>query len=884
MMLLNTRPSRRHMTVERTAKPSFDALKKRLLEQRDVSGDFQVLTAPGPAHEQCYVAAMGDDRFTYVGMMALDTAIGRGTRMTNQTLDNFELVFNPRNDDVGFHQFYVAGKEVKLNRGVDNDASYPHRDRENFDRVQVMTHLPYPENHSSKGMPLKLHAYEQYLESFSATLITKLQCHWTLMKFATKDLFLDGVSCGFNAVRDRPYLMEFSSWNFCSGNGSQDARSLGRLYARKPAAVTLDRAELRGRTLELHGSMVAGRATVMLALVDPLGESHALRIKRGKGKAGVTHWSASISLPKHTGRYRLVPIAGGKPIEPSYISIDVPDARRNATFEMGVTYDPPMSIIANYYTPQRLDREMRMWRDLGLSRVQWLEYFNWSDWPSFWSLASREWHASAEKTFKACGNLLAAATKAAHANDLKLFGCLKVFDIGFNCFFTPPDGESTVMELENKHVSVIREIAANQQLTMQTDPAWVRQPNPPVCSLRLYSVESLPHIKPSQVKLLVSKDNKKFTPYRGKMSVKQSTIKRPHQRWTPAGALPDKGTATNHMLELTGLSITQPYVIVQINEPHARFVHRGYMVAEATGDDGNPSPLTMATNGNAEAGLFFWKGWGGWNNHNERILETQKWDGSNVGMVFREAPSMPAALEPTYETTRDLWLGMCHRMLDAGVDGIDVRTYCHHLGYSSFLRYAFAEPVRETFHAMYGRSPRLDAEDYERIRNIRGECFTQFIRDLSEMPRGRGKSLIVQLESGIDVPNHLDVRMHLPLQWRTWIEEGLVDELHLKWFTAESTFVHEEVMPLANRHGIPVHLISRCLHTGLDVRAAEMAERLIGTAADAGFAGYSFYEQANLMSLNPLGYPMLQSPVEPFLAKARQVLGRALGTGAGSRV
>ena len=190
----------------------------------------------------------------------------------------------------------------------------------------------------------------------------------------------------------------------------------------------------------------------------------------------------------------------------------------------------------------------------------------------------------------------------------------------------------------------------------------------------------------------------------------------------------------------------------------------------------------------------------------------------------------------------------------------------------SYLQYAFAAPVRDTFQSLYGRPPRLCQEDYERIRRIRGDFYTEFLRDAKRLVSEHGKKLIVELESGMEVPPSLDCRMQRPMDWRTWLKEGIPDEIRLKWWTMESTFVHEQVLPLARQRCIPVHIISRCLHTGLDIRAREMAELVIGGACAAGFSGYSFYEQQNLMDLSPEGRSTLKGPVRAYFARAREAL------------
>lgn len=64
-----------------------------------------------------------------------------------------------------------------------------------------------------------------------------------------------------------------------------------------------------------------------------------------------------------------------------------------------------------------------------------------------------------------------------------------------------------------------------------------------------------------------------------------------------------------------------------------------------------------------------------------------------------------------------------------GIPGVNPRMLCHHNGCSEWLRYAFAVPVRAEFRRRYQREVERVEEDYEKVRRIRGECFTGFLRE-----------------------------------------------------------------------------------------------------------------------------------------------------------
>lgn len=859
-MELTTRESNRWCVVEYDERPSAAKLRKQILREQNAVSGFSILTAPAPAYDDTVFRVCGNEKEFLVAVCLLDSVHPSQSGESGPD-DTVEVLFDPLNDRIGYEQFLFDPSARQVASGTN-----PHRDPEHVGKVQVISHRPYPEAHSSAYPGLKVKRHEWRDEQFSAYFIAPLRCRWLFAWFSTKQVFRNGPVCGFNICRSRPYLAEFSSWNYCGGNGAQDATGFGRLYCfRPPAHVTQVSARLKGKTLSIEGEIQGASDGLHMELVTPRGERRRLRLS----VSGST-WKSEARLGVvECGRYRLCTSSVGGPVEPAYISVDAPSRSRAKDFCLSVTYDPPMSVIANYYTPDRLARDMEIWADLGIRRIHWIEY---GESPSFWNFQRPGWAENYARTVRECGDFLGSAVRAAHRHNLELIADLKTFDLGFNCFFVDGDGVSTVEDLEKRHVCVIPEIAAHQEWTMQANPAWQRESSLPVTRLRLFSETPIPELSRPDIRLLTSEDNVRYRPYRKSFDLQQGTLRRPHLRWTPAGNVREKGGRKNWYVEFSGLELDRPYLAIQLGRDPLQICHQGYMLAEVWDASGEPVPLTLATNGNSKEGFYFWKGWSGWTNQSEAILQERQWDGRALGIVLREMPDMPTMLEPAYEGARKIWLGRIGKILRRGADGVDIRTYCHHNGPMSYLKYAFAQPVRETFQGLYGREPKAVPEDYERVRRIRGDCYTEFIRAAKRLVSQSNKKLVVELESGIEVPPTLDCRMQLPMDWRAWIREGLIDEIRLKWWTAESAFVHEEVLPLARKHDIPVHLISRCLHEGFTPRAIELAERVIGGACAAGFSGYSFYEHQNLMDMNSAGRSTLKGPVRAYFERARELL------------
>jgi hypothetical protein len=552
-------------------------------------------------------------------------------------------------------------------------------------------------------------------------------------------------------------------------------------------------------------------------------------------------------------------------------------------FRISVTYDIPDNLgMTNGYTPQRLDREMALWKSYGVERIYWIEYGPLSQWPSlftpeFYGVTGAKRDALIRNmaiTTRTCDDTLHWAVKSAKRHGMEIYAVYKPFDLGFNFSTTADDGFSCVKEIEDRFVVAHPDVAANQASTMSAHPDWLRTPTFPITRLCLWSQNPIEAFDASRLILWTSKDNRRFTRHKAGFKVKVSTKKRPHARWTPAGKVAEPGSCKNGCIEISGLNINAPFLAIEIAGKRFSLSHRMFAFAEAWGKGGDPAPIELSSQGNREKGYMFNKTWLGWANHTEPILDNYTWVGPEMCLRFGDAPTITTLLEPTYEASRQVWLSHVERILESGVDGIDIRTIGHHSGTESYLKFAFAQPVREEFRRRIGRDVQPIEEDYQVIRRIRGDAYTQFLIQAGALARGRGQKLAAHIEWGTEVPSTLSIRlqMQIDLQWKRWISEGVVDEVSLHGWGASNRHVLANILPLAQRHQVGVHVISTNLAGGMDLRAMELAPRLVKEARDAGFSGYSFYETDSLMRMNSQDYPMPVGLFDQALIAARAAL------------
>jgi len=448
-------------------------------------------------------------------------------------------------------------------------------------------------------------------------------------------------------------------------------------------------------------------------------------------------------------------------------------------------------------------------------------------------------------TERNCGDLLPLAASIAKRKGLDFVGVHKPFDIAMDSSFwyrkrMARQPGNTVTGLERRPIWTPAMVVANQDSTMQLHPEWHALGCGTVTRLRLYSTGRVDAIRKGDIRLWCSKDNRRYSAYGGPMTVRTGKGRRPHLRWSPAGALAEEEKQTNSYIELSGLKLDRPFLAIEIRKD-VKLTHRPYALVEAWDAAGSAAPVTLATDGGMEDGFMFFQEWMSWANKSTRMLTDFTWGRGVHGLTFQRHPNLPTLLEPSCEAARAIWLWHVQRVLDTQADGISIRTLCHHNNIMDYMMYAFAEPVRETFRELYKRDVTPSWEDCVRVRRIRGDFYTDMFRDAKRLASKAGKKFVAHLEAGIDVPPECNLRMQFHENWREWINEGIVDELILKWWFSQSTFIHEQVLPLAKAKGIPVHICGRNSSLRNTVRAIERAESLVRDSMAAGFAGFAFY-------------------------------------------
>jgi len=824
-------PSARWCVAE-SRKVSLATAAREVARREGTQENFSIINTHIPAFRQTAFKA-----YQWGNDLLIAAALGKC-----EPGEGLEIFFDPYHDHAGYIQFVF-------------DAS----------GAQTFTHLPYVEAHSSAFQLIELKEHRWETDATVNVVGVKEPGNWLFARFALDDIFRAGACCGFNMARFLTSLNEPGAWNSSVGTLFQDATGFGYLYREFPREVTLTEARLDGDRLRVGGGLPYGAGMIMV-LADPHDERVEIPLT-----VGDDCWEGEIRLPApRAGRYRLYPALADGITAPDFFHFDLTPADTKA-FSICMTYDFPDDARANYFTPARLEAQLDQLADTGVSRVYWIDYPPYRDYPSFWRSVSDEQHVA--ESYRRCGDVLTKAAKISHAKGLEFIGVYKPFDIGGfhiagQAMTDNPVKDGLMLDVDNHVLCTMPEIAAHPEWSMAANPIWAQTAEFPITRLRIYSNTPITPAEAENFTLWVSEDNHDYAPYDGPVDFKQGQTRLPHYRWTPAGKKREPGDRKQWYLEFSGLKLDAPFLAIRTNlDPNC--VNQRFLFAEALSGNGHDAPVLL-TLGSLERGFTFNHKWS-WENYTEDVVDAFAWRGGALGLAFTERPSLPALLEPACRPAHKVWLRQVERILRAGVDGIDIRTLCQHHTCLSWLVYAFAGPVREEFRRRYGREVQATQQDYIAIRQLRGECYTEFIRQASALTRRHGKKFAVHLEPGIEVPVEHNIRMQLVIEWQKWLEEGLLDEITLKYWTAQSTFVHEEILPRAKRANVPVYICDRNFSLTTP-RAAELAEALIMDAFHAGFAGMNWYETNSYYMLNAEGHSVPFGNSDYAIKRASHIL------------
>ncbi len=527
-------------------------------------------------------------------------------------------------------------------------------------------------------------------------------------------------------------------------------------------------------------------------------------------------------------------------------------------FHLEVLVDFVDDALVTEFTPDHIDQMMATLKSLGVTRVSWAYYGDGHGGFFMPSGLDKRWQNLAN-TYQNLGNPLRVATEAAHRHGLELYAYYKPYETG--PAIALPEGTP-----EARAFGRIRQqgawltwfdpfVVENPDLRIKRLPGLPNATDNavPICALKLVKQDDSPtRITAEHLQIWASDDNYQYKPLEVDFTVSEAVEPSPKEVRDRDGKLLTKTGDPVRTLTLSGFALTNKYVLVttDFTEGPADFENAGTDILTALDSEGSEIPGVFYNGAMIYMrdkidfrnwGLLFDCGYG----RGMTQLDLPNTSGKQGVVAFARGRNeyLPGALCETEPAVRAYWLDCIQEMLDAGVDGVDLRVENHgtHTDYPE--EYGGNEVILKACEARGGVTP-------ENIAAVRGEAYTAFLRDAKGLLGKHNRPLRVNLNfdwfrSDPPANRKLAYPMNMDFPWREWIDAGLMDAAILRFYRLPFDAIFDDAVALemtakCNAAGIPI-TVNRYLKP-------TMPEEFERVRDDGRFAGYVLYEAASFIT------------------------------------
>ena len=520
--------------------------------------------------------------------------------------------------------------------------------------------------------------------------------------------------------------------------------------------------------------------------------------------------------------------------------------------------------IAAEITPAHVDDMMRVLKEAGVERVSWAYYGDGHDGYFIPAGLNPNWD-NYEKTLRALGNPLRVAVEAAHRYGIELYAYFKPYETGpaFSLPEGSPDARAfgRIRQQGGRLTWLDRFVVDHPELRIRHRPdASIEDlAHVPICALKLVKGDGAPtRVGREHLQIWSSQHNYRYQPCAVDFQVHETVEPSPEEVRDVNGDLVTKQGDAVRTLTLSGFQLTDPYIMVttDFTDGPADFQNTGTELLVALDAEGREIPGVFATGGAIwerdrvdfrDWGLIFDTGRGRSVVH----LDEPNVSGRKGLIAFTRGRNeyLPGALCETEPGVQAYWLSCLQEILETGVDGVDFRVENHgtHTDYTE--EYGFNDVVLDA-------CARRGQADVATIAQVRGEAYTQFLRDAKRMITACGKRVRINLNIDWFRPDPPPARRlaypaNIHYDWKGWVEEGLLDEgiLRLYQLPFDAVFddaVSVEMIACCQKQGIPL-TINRYINS-------DYAEEFVRVRRDGRFSGFILYETAGFLKFEAGGH------------------------------
>ena len=240
---------------------------------------------------------------------------------------------------------------------------------------------------------------------------------------------------------------------------------------------------------------------------------------------------------------------------------------------------------------------------------------------------------------------------------------------------------------------------------------------------------------------------------------------------------------------MSDLNLRAKYLLVttDFRDGAGDFTNSGTALLTALDEQGQEIPGVFATGGTVwlanmvdfrNGGLMFDHGFGA----EPVTLDAPNASGRKGFIAFTAGRNkyLPGALCETEPKVQEFWLSCLDEMIAAGVDGVDFREENHSTHTDFPDEYGFNPVVLQRCRGLEGS---LEAN----VARVRGEAYTDFLRKCKQRLSACGKRMRYNLQLDYFRPDPPACRLlaypaNLRFDWRQWLEEGLMDEVNIRFY------------------------------------------------------------------------------------------------------
>ncbi|NQU12261.1 hypothetical protein HQ590_15810 [bacterium] len=561
--------------------------------------------------------------------------------------------------------------------------------------------------------------------------------------------------------------------------------------------------------------------------------------------------------------------------------------RTRSDFSLEVCVDFLDDLLYAPYDAGMFDRLFAEFARWGVQRCHWIHYGTKQQ-----GLCDHM-IGSSENYLKTCGNvgeILPTAVRAAQAHGIQLYGLFKPFEMGVyysDGEGTPDDQHRTRQRHLGGGLSMLPHFCVDHpELMMARKPGAFGPAAKQQVYRRIDLVKSddrpgAPSVQ--DLRLYVSEDNNTYRLYQGPLEREERVEEYPVWEPTASGGRPTGQTRRARVLRLKNLDLRRRYVALYVEGREGRFSNSLINLIHVFGERGEERRLTYGVlrrttqmtpdvNGGLlaqetdfrDVGVEFDVSWGGLpsavtaGDYLGRIRALDSGEGFLAFAAGKERSPIGRP-SPSFPAVREYWLGWVRDILDAGADGVElrIRNHSYHLAWAEF---GFEPPVRDEFLRRYGVDL-WQTDDFDRVawRKLRGEGYTEFVRQARQLCTSRQKPLGLHVSPTLEMDPVAGAAMEIHWDWRTWLTEGLADSVTLKEIWPK-TDLAEEVLALTRPRGIATIFCPYAANSFRDPGGERVIADWIRLAREGGGDGYQFYECAAVIKGTSDGRILMEQP------------------------